>query len=118
MCRYVGKENEDKIAELVKELLHILNDNMKLIPKMQTEEIERAHIIGRLIPKGCPCTVIVQFKSERCRDAVFKTRANHKTHNATTETHRFFINEDLTNQRKGLLFELRKLKKAGDIADC
>ena len=91
---------------------------MKLILKMETEEIVRAHRIGRLIPEVRPRTVIVRFKSERRRDAVFKTRANLKTHNATTETHRIFVNEDLTSQRAGLLFELRKLKKAGDIADC
>ena len=45
--------------ELEKELLRILNDNMKLIPKMQTEEIERAHRIGRLIPEGRPRTVVM-----------------------------------------------------------
>ena len=60
----------------------------------------------------------MRFKSERRRDAVFKTRANLKTHNATTETQRIFVNEDFTSQRAGLLFELRKLKKAGEIADC
>lgn len=116
--RFEGISEAVGTPELEKELLRILNDNMKLIPKMQTEEIERAHRIGRLIPEGRPRTVIVRFKSERRRDAVFKTRANLKTHNATTETHRIFVNEDLTNQRAGLLFELRKLKKAGNIADC
>ena len=65
--------------------------------------------IGRLIPEERPRKVIARFKSERRRNAVHKTRASVKTHNATTETHRIFVNEDLTNQRAGLLFELRNI---------
>ena len=39
--RFKGISEAVGTPELEKELLRILNDNMKLIPKMQTEEIER-----------------------------------------------------------------------------
>ena len=48
----------------------LLNDNMKMV--------------GRLATEGRPRTLIGSFKSERRRDAVFKSRAILKTHIATT----------------------------------
>ena len=41
-------------------------------------------MVGRLATEGRPRTVIGSFKSERRRDAVFKSRAILKTHIATS----------------------------------
>jgi hypothetical protein len=48
------------------------------------DDVGRAHRTGRLAREGRPRTVIECFKSERRRDAVFKSWAILKTHIAKT----------------------------------
>ena len=105
--------------EIENTIVNIVYKHMKLSPPFQTCNIDRAHIILRRITEGRLHTVIVRFTTHRRRNATYKARVNLKMRNAASVSRdRSYINEDLTNYRSELLYELRKIKKGVHISDC
>ena len=62
--------------------------------------------------------IIVRLRSEKLRDAVYKSRFQLKEHNERHPEKKIFVNEDLTVRRAALARLTRTLKKEGKVNDC
>ncbi len=62
--------------------------------------------------------IIARFRSERLRDAIYRSRFNLKTYNENHGGSMMSINEDLTARRAALERNTRTLKKERKLSDC
>ena len=103
-------ENTDQL------IINMVNSELNVHPPMQAEHLESSHRLG---PKangdGQPGhrPIIVRFRSERLRDAVYRSRFNLKTYSENHRGSMMFINEDLTARRAALARNTRTLRKNG-----
>jgi exosome complex exonuclease DIS3/RRP44 len=89
-------------------------DVLKKLPvgdQLSFKDIDRCHRIGPKTTTDRPRLMMVKFATYRMRQKVYKQKRNL---NDTS----IFINEDLTKRRATLLYEARKMKRAGGIKDC
>ena len=75
------------------------------------EAINRMHRVGKKTPNR-PRQVLVQFISYRSKEKVMSQAPT------LLKGTNIFINEDLTEKRATLLYEARKLRREGRIAQC
>ena len=104
-----GIKEDVKGEDIETKVLHLLNKEMKLNPPLTSTDLERSHRLGRVaIDQVRPRTVIVRFRSERIRDAVFRSRGTLKEFNANQLLpNQIYLNEDLTARRSSLAYKTR-----------
>ena len=109
--RIQGIKEDVKGEDIETKVLHLLNKEMKLNPPLTSTDLERSHRLGRVaIDKVRPRTVIIRFRSERIRDAVFRSRGTLKEFNANQLLpNRIYLNEDLTARLSSLAYKTREL---------
>ena len=106
-----------RIAGLEEDQDEVLDDKMRSVLsdigcKDEMLNINRMHRVGKHVPGGRPRQIIVQFTNYSSKKKVIKSGKELRTKHP-----KVFINEDLTRLRSQLLYQARKLKKAGKITD-
>ena len=100
----------------------VINESMQLQPPMSPDHLERSHRLGPKVTKDGKTSrdrvIIVRFRSEKLRDAVYRSRFKLKDHNSEHPQNKIFISEDLTARRAALARVTRSLKKEGTLIDC
>lgn len=119
--RIFGLPEEEAGEDTAQVALTLINQTMKVEPPITSEDLDRAHRIGK---KGTPSTtspqpsttprpraVIIKFATYRARQRVMaKRKSLQKT--------KVFINEDLTRVRSTLLYKARTMKRQGVLQDA
>ena len=105
-----GENLEEKLIDIVKK--------MHVTLPIARNDLERCHRLGRPVEgQTKPRNTIVCFRSERCRDSVYRASGGLKDFNKTNPTENsIFVDEDPRRSKRG--FETRKLEKANRINDC
>ena len=117
--RIQGIKEDVKGEDIETKVLHLPNKEMKLNPPLTSTDLERSHRLGRVAIDQVRPRTVVRFRSERIRDAVFRSRETLKEFNANQLLpNRIYLNEDLTARRSSLAYKTRELKKRGRITDC
>ena len=119
--RFFGIPENRSDDDTDKLITTVINESMKLQPPMLQEHLERSHRLGPKLNKDGQQrnrVIIVRFRSEKLRDAVYKSRFQLKEHNGRHPESKIFVNEDLTARRAALARLTRTLKKEGKVSDC
>ena len=119
--RFHGFLEADTAENTDQMIVNLVNSELNVHPPMQIDHLERSHRLGPKVggdgqPRQRP--IIARFRSERLRDAVYRSRFNLKTYNDTHRECKIFINEDLTARRAALARNTRSLKKERKLSDC
>ena len=119
--RFHGFLEADTAENTDQMIINLVNSELNVHPPMQIDHLERSHRLGPKVggdaqPRQRP--IIARFRSERLRDAVYRSRFNLNTYNDTHRECKIFINEDLTARRAALARNTRSLKKERKLSDC
>jgi hypothetical protein len=106
------QEQPDEI--IIDKTLHLFNNKMAVQPQISPEDIDRTHRIGKEDANRGSRQVIVKFTSYRARERVVSARTTLRSSTVQLQD-AVFINEALTPQRSKILYQLRKMKKDGEI---
>ena len=117
-------------------ILQLCNDHMKVRPKLQLEDIEVAHRLGKPPPQPQPLEgeasaeaptepakprpIIVKLSSRRTKARLMKTCKNLKdapVQHSNGSNAKVFVTDDLTKRRANLAYQARQLRNAQRISD-
>ncbi|ELU18817.1 hypothetical protein CAPTEDRAFT_210285 [Capitella teleta] len=108
---------EDSEEDIIECTLGVFNTNMKMDPPVLINEIDRIHCVGKVtaaVPRSRG--VLIKFSTYHSRSRIMKARSALKFGSRPISS-AFFLNEDLTRQRNGILYQLRLKKKNNCIID-
>ena len=119
-------------------VLTILNDNVKVSPKLTLDDIEVTHRVGRPPPVSStsegteehvegapgensinrkPRAILIKFANRRIKTLVMDARKNLKTNPYTDQNgreYKVFIQDDLTSRRANLAFLAKRSHRISD----
>ena len=122
-------------------VLTILNENVKVSPKLTLDDIEVTHRVGRPPPVSStsegteehvaeapgenninkrPRAILIKFANRRIKTLVMDAKKNLKTNPYTDQNgkeYKVFIQDDLTSRRANLAFLARQAKRSHRISD-
>ena len=113
-CITISGLKEQPEETIINKTLDLFNTRMALQPQISPEDIDRTHRIGKMDVNRGPRQVIVKFTSYRARERVVSARTTLRSSTVQLQD-ALFINEALTPQRSKILYQLRKMKKDGEI---
>ena len=113
-CITISGLKEQPEETIINKTLDLFNTRMALQPQISPEDIDRTHRIGKMDVNRGPRQVIVKFTSYRARERVVSARTTLRSSTVQLQD-ALFINEALTPQSSKILYQLRKMKKDGEI---
>ena len=119
--RFFGIPENRSDDDTDKLITTVINESMQLQPPMLQEQLERSHRLGPKTTRDGQQRdrpIIVRFRSEKLRDAVYKSQFLLRDHNARHPENKIFVNEYVTARRAALARLTRSLKKEGKLKDC
>ncbi len=114
--RLVGLPEKDDDPGQLKQRIVEVSKTLLNIENITINDIDEAYRLGK--PKQNEHdvrTVMVRFKSKSIRDTFYRGRRNLYANSSNENSSGIYLNEDLTSYRQKLYFDVRQLRKRGEI---
>ena len=111
---------EESMGEdIMKKTLDLFNKEMKIMPPVVENEVERIHRVGPWF-EGKSRAVLVKFTSWKTKNKVYskKKMLKKKKTDENGINYGIFMNEDLTKFRSSLLYKARRLTRERKLNGC
>ncbi len=103
----VGLPENNKEEEDTKKIVKLANDKLKM--KLKKQDLSEVYRLGKKT-EGKTRDIIVKFAEKKARDQFYLQRKKTSPHKDSQKN--IYINDQLTNLRKGLFYQARKLLKS------
>ncbi len=105
----VGLEESVSEGEDAKKLIKLAKEKMGM--KLKKTDVKSVHRLGKKPSKGGVCRdLVVSFKDQPTRELFYNNRKKVATSKLPHQN--IYVNDKLTNHRKGLFYQARKLYKS------
>ncbi len=112
--RIVGLPEQDDEHGKLKQRIVEVSKTLLNIGNISTTDIDEAYRLGKQKENEAR-TIMVRFKAKSTRDSFYRSRRNLYENSTNHNSSGIYLNKDLTPYRQKLYFDVRQLRRRGEI---